>query len=136
MLEFLDGDSGQVLDSSIKVPVFLEVQGTGGGFAFEMRMIDEHVRQIRQHFGQPIRRHFLAKQKHLTEIPTSNFQHPEKNTKARKLLKRLISNGGCAGWMRVARSKINCPNFAVPGHNNTTYNPMKNDDMALNGEIR
>src|ERR1041385_3579604 len=96
-----------------------------------MRMIDEHVRQIRQHFGQPIRRHFLAKQKHLTEIPTSNFQHPEKNTKARKLLKRLISNGGCAGWMRVARSKINCPNFAVPGHNNTTYNPMKNDDMAL-----
>ena len=64
VLKFFDGDGVEVFDMVIKVAVFLQVQRAGGGFAFEVRVIDENGREVAENFGKPVRRDFFAKQKH------------------------------------------------------------------------
>src|SRR5258708_2967153 len=64
VLKLFDGDGVEFLDAREQVAVFLEVQGAGGGLAFEMRVVHQNCWEVGEDFRQPIGRHFFAEQKH------------------------------------------------------------------------
>src|SRR5207249_362903 len=64
MLKLLDGDGVQLLHARIKVAILFQVQRGRGGFAFQMRVVNEHSRQIFQNFRQPVGWNLFAEQEH------------------------------------------------------------------------
>jgi hypothetical protein len=46
------------------VPVLFEIDGAGGGFAFEVGVVDEHRRNVGDNFFEPGCWNFFPKQEH------------------------------------------------------------------------
>src|SRR5262249_2602737 len=61
MLKLFDGDRVELFDARVEVAVFFEVQCAGGGFAFEVGVIDQDGREVADDFGEPIGRDFFTK---------------------------------------------------------------------------
>src|SRR5438270_14078204 len=61
MLQLFDRNGVQLLDAPVKVAILFEIQGGCRRFALQMRMVNEHLRNMRQNFREPISRNLLAK---------------------------------------------------------------------------
>jgi hypothetical protein len=64
VLEFLDGDAVEFAGGVAEFDVFLEVDGGGGGFAFEVGVIDEDTVELLPNVFQPSVREFSAPEEH------------------------------------------------------------------------
>ena len=64
MLKLFDGDGVQFAHIAKKLAIFFQRQRRGGSLAFQVRVVDQHCRQIRQYSWQPICRNFFAQHQH------------------------------------------------------------------------
>src|SRR6185503_19528205 len=65
VLQFLDGNGVEYSNARMEIPVFLQIQGAGGGLSLEVCVVHQHGRQLRQHFLHPRVRDICAPQEHL-----------------------------------------------------------------------
>lgn len=65
MLKFLDGDGIKILDAGEEIAVFFEVEGGGGGLAFEVGVVNEDGGEVGEDFFEPAGRDFFAEQEHV-----------------------------------------------------------------------
>ena len=64
MLQFLNGNGVELFDPRVEVVVFFQSQRGGRRLAFEVRVVHENGRDVRQHLRQPVRRNLFAEQEH------------------------------------------------------------------------
>lgn len=65
MLQFLDGDGVEFFDVGIEILVFFEAKSGGGGFSFEVCVVDQNSGQIGFNFIQPVGGRFGAEHQHV-----------------------------------------------------------------------
>ena len=68
VLQFLDSNGVEFCHAWIEITVFLQVERRGGRFAFQVRVVDEHGREVGQDLRQPIRRDLFAEQQHASVV--------------------------------------------------------------------
>ena len=64
VLQFLNGDRVQLADTVMQVGVLFEIEGGRRRLAFELRVIDKHLRQVCQHARKPVGRDLFSEKQH------------------------------------------------------------------------